>query len=397
MQHVVPPAELNDRLKRFRAEMDEKEPDWELAAFFGNINLYYLTGTMQDGVLLVPRDGEAVFHVRRSFERALHESRFPAIEPMKSFRDAAGRFCAMPGSVHMETEIVPVALLARFRKHFPVPDVKSLDGRIAAVRAIKSAYELDLMEQAGEIHRRVMEERVPRILAEGMSEADFACRVFSAMVEEGHHGTVRFGMFDTEIILGQIGFGESSIYPTAFDGPGGSYGLCPAVPLLGSRERTLQDGDLVFIDTGCGVQGYHTDKTMTYAFGTPLCDEAVALHCRCVEIQNNMAAMLRPGTVPSAIYAEIMDSLDPALQENFMGFGGRRAGFLGHGVGLLVDEQPVIAPGFDEPIQEGMVFALEPKCGIGGVGMVGIENTFIVTPAGGRCITGTHPGLMPVP
>ena len=117
---------------------------------------------------------------------------------------------------------------------------------------------------------------------------------------------------------------------------------------------------------------------------------------QCVKIQNQTAAMLRPGAIPSEMYQTIMESLSPAFLENFMGFGNRRVNFLGHGVGLIIDELPVIARGFDEPLTEGMVFALEPKKGIPGVGMVGIENTFIVTPAGGRCITGTHPGLMPV-
>jgi Xaa-Pro dipeptidase len=145
------------------------------------------------------------------------------------------------------------------------------------------------------------------------------------------------------------------------------------------------------------VDGYHTDKTMTYVFGSPLPDEAVAAHRECVAIQDRLAAMLRPGAVPSELYRTIIDSLDPAFLKNFMGYGERRVNFLGHGVGLLVDETPVIAPGFDEPIREGMVFALEPKKGMKGVGMVGIENTFVVTPAGGRCLTGTHQGLMPVP
>jgi Xaa-Pro dipeptidase len=109
-----------------------------------------------------------------------------------------------------------------------------------------------------------------------------------------------------------------------------------------------------------------------------------------------MAAMLRPGTAPSAIYEDVMEGLDAAFLENFMGFGGRRVKFLGHGVGLQIDELPIIARGFDEPMQEGMVFALEPKKGIAGVGMVGVENTFAVTPKGGRSLTGDHPGLMPV-
>jgi len=65
-------------------------------------------------------------------------------------------------------------------------------------------------------------------------------------------------------------------------------------------------------------------------------------------------------------------------------------------LGLQVDEMPVIAEGFNEPLKEGMVLALEPKKGIENVGMVGIENTFIVTGQGGKCITGDNPGLIPL-
>jgi Xaa-Pro aminopeptidase len=107
--------------------------------------------------------------------------------------------------------------------------------------------------------------------------------------------------------------------------------------------------------------------------------------------------MLKPGAVPSAIYNDIMSKLDTSFLENFMGFGKRQVKFLGHGIGLTIDEVPVIAKGFDDPLEEGMVFALEPKKGIPNIGMVGIENTFIVTPEGGRCITGNNPGLIFVP
>ena len=102
--------------------------------------------------------------------------------------------------------------------------------------------------------------------------------------------------------------------------------------------------------------------------------------------------MLKPGAVPSEIYNCVMNDLSVDFLENFMGFGNRTVKFLGHGIGLTIDELPVIAQGFDEPIQEGMVFALEPKKGIKDIGMVGIENTFIVTTEGGKCITGTNRG-----
>ena len=395
-QQSVPFSELRDRMDRFRDRMDARNPGWELAAIIGRINSYYLTGTMQDGILLIPRNGDAVLFVRRSYERALDESLFPDIREMNSFRDAAASLRTIPDTVYLETELVPLAVYERLQKHFAFSRVRPLDQQIGQVRSVKSRYEIALMERAGDIHRRVLEDLVPGILAEGMSEAAFGSAVSSLMVQEGHHGIVRFGMFETEIVVGQLGFGESSIYPTAFDGPGGAYGLGPAVPVLGSRERLLRKGDLVFIDNACGVEGYQTDKTMTYMFGAPIPDEAIAIHHRCVEIQDEMADLLKPGVTPSDIYQATIEGLAPEFLENFMGYGRRKAGFLGHGVGLQVDELPVIAKGFDEPLQEGMVIALEPKKGISGVGMVGIENTFAVTPGGGRSITGESRGLIPV-
>jgi len=252
------------------------------------------------------------------------------------------------------------------------------------------------MEQAGRIHRHALEDCVPGMLRDGMSEAELGGEIFSLMVREGHHGITRFGRFGTEMVLGQLGFGENTLYPTSFDGPGGCYGMAPGAPVLGSRDRTLRDGDLVFVDCGCGVQGYHTDKTMTYMFGRSLPEDAIVAHRRCVEVQDETASLLRPGNVPSEIYVTILDGLNSEFLENFMGFGNRRAQFLGHGIGLTVDEVPVIARGFNEPLEEGMVFALEPKKGVRGVGLVGTENTFVVTRGGGRCITGTNPGLVPV-
>ncbi len=91
-----------------------------------------------------------------------------------------------------------------------------------------------------------------------------------------------------------------------------------------------------------------------------------------------------------------MADLEPEFLTNFMGFGNHRVKFLGHGIGLWIDETPVIAEGFDEPLEEGMVLAIEPKKGIPEVGLVGIENTFVVTSHGGRSITGTSKGLVEV-
>ena len=396
MVKKVPLTELESRMRAFRTRMDISNPDWEIAVIFSKINLYYFTGTMQDGMLIIPKHGEAVLWVRRSYERALDESLFPRIEPMSSYRDAAKGTGELPNTVYLETEVVPLAMYQRLQKYFPFKNVKPVDAQICNVRAVKSEYELQLMRKAGKLHQHMLEDIVPEMLREGMSEVDLAAELFSLMVEEGHDGVCRFGMFETDLLLGNICFGESSIYPCYFNGPGGFYGMSPAVPDIGSRERKLRKGDMVFVDVGFGVEGYNTDKTTTYMFGSPLPQYAVDIHNKCVDIQNEIAAMLKPGSIPSEIYNNIMNDLDEEFLKNFMGFGNRKVKFLGHSIGLQIDETPIIAEGFDDPLQEGMVLALEPKRGIENIGMVGIENTFIVTAKGGECITGDNPGLIPV-
>jgi Xaa-Pro aminopeptidase len=396
MSHQVPVSELTLRMQRLREQMNQAHPNWEMAVVFSKINLYYYTGTMQEGMLIIPRHDDAIFWVRRSFDRAKDESLFADIRPMDSYRDAAQHYPQLPASVHIEKEFVPLAMYDRFCKYFPFRNAFALDTQLGAVRSIKSSYELELMRQSGKIHQRVLEELVPNVLREGMSEIDLAVELYSLLVHEGHQGLVRFAMFDTEMVLGHIAFGQNSLYPTSFNGPGGNSGVAPAIPLIGNPLRKLQKGDLIFLDVACGVQGYHTDKTMTYMFGAPIPEEAQRIHQQCVTLQNQMAQQLVPGAIPSVIYQQTMESLSPEFLTNFMGFGNRTVKFLGHGIGLTVDETPVLAKGFDEPLTENMVIALEPKKGVEGVGMVGIENTFVVTPQGGECITGNHAGLLEV-
>lgn len=396
MEYKVTPAELLDRRSRFCRMMEDVNPGWNTAIILSKVNQYYFTGTMQDALLLIKRGGKAFYFVRRSFERAKEESPLEGIYPIKSYRDAAAVAGEDCGSTFFETEVATLAILARLQKAFHFDRISSLDRVISSLRAVKSPYELYFAEQSGKLHHEFLTEIVPGLLREGMTEADFAACVYEGMVRHGHHGVSRFSMFQTEMIAGQIGFGENSLIPTSFDGPGGAAGIGPAAPVLGSRERRLKKGDLVFVDIGFGLNGYHSDKTQVYCFGGRPSDEATQAHRGCIEVQKMTAAELRPGAIPSKIYEKIMGGLSEEFLHNFMGFGSRRANFLGHGVGLQIDELPVIAKGFDEPLCEGMLIALEPKKGIEGQGMVGVEETYLVTPEGGRCITGGGRDIMVV-
>ena len=230
----VPLTELDGRMKRFRTRMDHTCPEWDLAAISGKIPLYYFTGTMQDGLLLIPQDAEAVFWVRQSFERAQDESLFPSLRKMKSYRDVATGMGRLPSTVWLEADQMPIAQLQRMQKYLPFTDVKPVDDQVAAVRAVKSRYELDLMEHAGKIHRHVLEDCIPDMLKEGIDEVGFCCDLYSLMVKEGHQGIIRFGMFN-EMLLGQIGFGTSLYPPHVCEYAGGYFGHAPLRPADGQQ------------------------------------------------------------------------------------------------------------------------------------------------------------------
>ena len=384
----IPQEEQDDRLERFCALMDEWNPDWDTALIFSKVNQYYFTGTMQDGMLVIKNGGERFYFVRRSVERARDESDFMPICPMDGYRDAVAIIGKECGNTYIETEIVTIAILDRLKKYFTFAGIHSLDKAVQMTRSVKSAWELGWIKLSGRLHDELLRTVAPCLLREGMSESDLAAELFEKMIKLGYQGVSRFSMFQSEMVVGQIGFGESSLYPTCVDGPGGSYGMYPAVPTVGSRERKLKKGDLVFIDVGFGVNGYHSDKTQVYMFGAKPPDEAVKAHRMCIEIEKRIAESLVPGNIPSVLYNAIMNSLHGEFKQNFMGYAQRSTKFLGHGIGLHIDELPIIAKGFDEPFAANMVMALEPKKGIHNIGMVGVEDTYIVETCGGRCITG---------
>ena len=380
--------ELENRLSRLHLKMSNSCPDWDTAIILDKVNQYYLAGTMQDGIIIIKRDGGLFYFVRKSLERANNESPISNIYPMNNYGDAAKVIGADLGITLVETNTVTLSIMKRLQKYFTIRDTQPLDKIIFSVRSIKSPFELELMTLSGKKHNDFFQNIVPDILSEGMSEADFLGELYKSMLEQGYQGISRFSMFQTEMVAGQVAFGESSLYPTNFDGPGGSYGMYPAVPFVGSRERRLEKGDLVFVDLGFGIHGYHSDKTQIYIFGGKPSDEALEAHQRCIDIQARLAKQLKPGAIPSEIYDSIMNNLDEHFKQNFMGFGDRKVKFLGHGIGLHIDEPPVIAKGFNKPLEKNMVIALEPKKGIAAEGMVGVEDTYIVEDMGGRCITG---------
>ena len=384
----VPASELEARLERFRRAMDAAHPSWEMAAVNHKVAMYYFTGTIQEGVLLI-RPQDAVFWVRRSFERACNESHFSDIRPMHSFREAAAFYGTTPKGMYVETKKATLDWERMLHKDFAFEELGSFDSVLQDLRMVKSEYELKQMEQSGAIHETVLDIVAPKLIYGGISEAQLAIALYSEMVQRGSHGTARFNQALGEEAVGIASFGKSGLVRTGFDGPGGTDGTCIAVQSIGNAFRKLQPGRLVYLDIPCGFDGYHTDKTVVYYYGDLAKDEQskhlMEAQQRCLELEQEVVRLMVPGEPIENLYLRTMDKFDNIYGDAFMN-GGK---FLGHSIGLVMDEAPAIAKGFKQPLQPGMTFAVEPKIALPGLGMVGTENTYVVTENGTRSLTGS--------
>ena len=384
----VPASELEARLERFRRAMDAAHPGWEMAAVNHKVAMYYFTGTIQEGVLLI-RPQDAVFWVRRSFERACNESHFSDIRPMHSFREAAAFYGSAPKVMYVETKKATLDWERMLHKYFAFEELGSFDSVLQDLRMVKSEYELKQMEQSGAIHETVLDIVAPKLIHGGISEAQLAIALYSEMVQRGSHGTARFNQALGEEAVGIASFGKSGLVRTGFDGPGGTDGTCIAVQSIGNAFRKLQPGRLVYLDIPCGFDGYHTDKTVVYYYGDLAKDEQskhlIEAQQRCLELEQEVVRLMVQGEPIENLYLRTMDKFDNIYGDAFMN-GGK---FLGHSIGLVMDEAPAIAKGFKQPLQPGMTFAVEPKIALPGLGMVGTENTYVVTENGARSLTGS--------
>lgn len=389
MPHTsVPAAELESRLRRLRNVMNQRHPEWSMIILDNKIDLYYLSGTMQEGALVITPDC-AVLFVRRSFDCARRESCFADIRPMGSFRMIAEAFPHIPGAVYVAVKTMTLQKLTLLQKYLPFSKTLPVDDVLSSLRSVKSEYELDCMRHSGGVHQFALEDVAPALLRKGVSEARLCSEIGTVLLEHGAMGISRFNQLAAEDVLGIASFGENSLRICANDSPSGTEGTCVAMKSIGSSQRRLYEGDVVLLDIPCGFRGYHTDKSVCFFFGSlarhPERDRIRAAREQCVFLEHEAAAMLKPGAVPAEVYQKLCACVDPAFRDGFM----NGCKFIGHSIGLTMDETPVLANGFNEPLEAGMTIAVEPKIALGGVGLIGSENTYEIVPDGhARPLTG---------
>jgi len=392
----MPAGELAARHQRCREMLAERLPDASGILVFSPVNIYYLSGTLAfSSIVWLPREGEPVLMVRRGIARARLESPLARIVEYRTYGDVA-RLCAEAGSplgdvLGVEQAGLNWGLGDKLRAKFPEARFTDASQVLQRTRAVKTPFELTIIRDTCERHAAAFTEFAATVRP-GMNENDIAWLAWNICVAHGHCGVMRVTSLESEAFFGQVAVGGTVNQPFFNDGTIGYIGPHPAMPYMGSDKVIWGPDMLLIADTTLGWKGYYSDKTMVFWSGKPQTfpDTLRRAQDTCMEIEQRCAELMRPGTTPAELWQTAKAIAEKAgFAEGFMGLGGNKVSFVGHGIGLMSDEWPAVAGGFNDPLEPGMLLAMEPKIGIAEYGMVGVENMFEVTPEGGRCLSGT--------
>jgi Xaa-Pro dipeptidase len=377
---LLPKSEIDERIKVFQSQMDNMDG----ALLFQSVDVCYFSGTAQDGLVYVPKEGEPVVMIRRSLDRAKQESPLE-VEPLKNMRNLKSDLGIPSGAtIGLEMDVLPCGFY--FRIASALQDAKFIDvaEKIKCIRSVKSDFEIGLTREAAKMLDAGISS-VPDYLEEGMKEVDLICRLESVIRSMGHQGSLRFRRFNGIVPLGHVMCGPEAAFPSFLPSPTGGRGTSLIFP-QGAGFNKIKRNEPIFVDVVGIYNGYIADATRIFSLGKldPKLEDA---YLAALEIENAIARELRPGKSGKELF-ELSESIGAKLgyQDYLGGTPGNKCGFVGHGVGLELDEYPVIGP-LEHTIQSNMTIAIEPKMIYPDKGVLGVEDTFMTTSNGAQRLT----------
>lgn len=348
-----------------------------------NADIFYLTGRVYAGFAYIPAGMAPLWFVRRPVELegdGVVYIRKP--EDMASHIVAAG--LAMPRRLGLELDILSFNQAERLRRVFPGAECVDTTPMMRAMRAVKTDFEVEQMRLSGLKHEQVYR-KIPKLYRVGMTDVELQVEIERISRLEGCLGVFRISGQSMEIYMGNVLAGRNADVPAPYDFAMGGRGLDPSIP-GGAAGEEIKEHNAVMVDLNGNFTGYMTDMTRVFAVGS-LPQEAVDAHQCSIDICRAFEREARPGVEARTLYEMCADmARERGLERYFMGHR-QHAGFVGHGVGIEVNEWPVIAPRSRQILERNNTIALEPKFVIPEVGAVGIENTYVIEDTGARSLT----------
>lgn len=373
--------ELKRRRDNIRRLMQQQGID--AALFACNINLLYTYGEIISGYLYLPLNQPARIFVKRPAHikgEFVHSIRKP--EQIIDFLKETG--VPMPTKLMLEADELPYTDYCRLAGLFPDAEIVNGTPIVRQARSIKTPFEIEMFRRSGAAHTKAYNQ-IPSVYRPGMTDLQLSIEVERLMRLEGSLGVFRVFGQSMEIFMGSLLSGDNAAYPSPFDFSLGGQGINPALP--GSVSGApIKAGESIMVDMGGNFNGYMGDMSRVFSAGK-LPQKAYDAHQVCIDIQNELMSEAKPGTVCEDMYNRAIEMVTKAgFADNFMGIT-QKARFIGHGIGLEINELPVIAPRVKQELEPGMVFALEPKIVLPGIGALGIENSWAVNAEGVEKLT----------
>ncbi|MGE5255504.1 MAG: M24 family metallopeptidase [Hyphomicrobiales bacterium] len=352
-------------------------------------DLFYFSGTAQNGFLYLPAEGKPLLFIKQSISRARAESALEPIIEINSIKAVPGLitdfYGRSPSRLALELDVLPVNEFRFYRNLFNPKDCVDGSPFILYVRRIKSAWEIAQLESTADMTRSTFG-YMRTVIAPGLTEMEFA-GMFEAYARTiGHGGKLRVRHYNTEGYPWHVLSGSSGGLVGVLDSPASGEGTSAAFP-AGAGHRRLCKDEPIMVDLGSVMNGYHLDETRMFAIGS-MPEKAYRASRTAIEIHDAVIERARPGAILGELFDLAWDmAARLGFEDFFLGPPGNRVNFIGHGIGLELVEPPIIARGRDVQLEDGMVFALEPKLVYANEFAAGVESVFQVTPAGGRLIS----------
>lgn len=349
-------------------------------------DIYYATGSMQQGVAVIPAQGPARFLARRHSGRAMAESRVPVVAISGLGEVAAHLLEILPAQARLGfcLDLLSARDLRGWQQRLPGMEIVDAAPALLRVKGVKDAFEREMMVKSGALAAEVYD-LLPRWLTPGVSEIAVASRMVGAAIARGHVDLLRTRGSFMEPYTWHLVSGPEGAVPGAIDAAFAGYGLSPAFP-QGASAKPLRPHEPILVDFTVCLAGYQTDQTRTYCLGSAP-DPVHRAHEALVAVENALLDGLRPGAVSGELFdLSVQVAADHGMAEVFLGRKSQRTKFVAHGLGLELGAPPYLLKGGKERVRAHEAYALELKIVLD-EGPVGLENTIIVNPEGPPTLT----------
>jgi len=386
----TPKTEIMTRIKAIQEQMETHHMD---ALFLTHKpDIYYFSGTAQDCYLYFEKNHDPVLFVKRYLPRAQHETAIKHIEHIASIRDipksVEHKFKKHPETCGLAFDVVPVNDFHFYKTLFK--NTQFVDGSpvIELCRQIKSPWEILQMKKSALVSKKTFEFMEENIQPE-ISEMEF-CGMFEAYSRTlGHSGKLLTRHYRSEGFPFHLMSGKNGGIPGALDSPLCGTGTSNAYP-YGAGPKLIKENEPILIDFGTVLNGYHIDESRMFVLGK-LPEKAADASKASLEILHVLVDKMKPG-IPMGEIFETAEMVAKKLcfGDQFLGLPDLKSKFIGHGIGLELVENPILAKGRKTLLKPGMVFAVEPKFIFKDEFAAGIESVIHVTQSGSEFLSITE-------